>query len=543
MKLLLCVLCLLFSIALADQAHADRKVALVIGNSAYQYTSKLANPKNDATDVAAALKKHGFQVIDGFDLTKTDFEHKVRAFSTELRGAEAGLFFYAGHGLQVAGQNYLVPIDAKAETADALDWEMLRLDLIHRTMERAANTNIIFLDACRDNPLTRNLARAMGTRSAEIGRGLAAVESGVGTLISFSTQPGNVALDGRGRNSPFAAALVRQLSKTKDDLSAVLIAVRNDVMKETQRKQVPWEHSALTGRFYFSPLAPVAPAAPQMGEAGQAWALVKESANPAVLDAYAKQFENTFYAALARDKAAQLRNAQEAREADGARRAEEIRKAENARKALEAQKAAEARKADELRRAEEIQKAENARKALEAQRAEEARKADETRKAAETAKVASLTVEAAQPPLSGPAVTDNTALARALQKELVRVGCHPGEVDGNWGSKAKRALAEFARLAKTASLSTDEPSEQALKAVTDQKGRICPLICGANEVEMKGKCVAKAKAEPRQVEKSRPAPKASGENKGGKESMCWNTNGMYVVPCSDPRADTGRRMY
>lgn len=537
MKLLLCVLCLLFSIASADQARADRKVALVIGNSAYQYTTKLANPKNDATDIAAALKKHGFEVVDGFDLAKADFEHKVREFSTALRGAETGLFFYAGHGLQVAGHNYLVPVDAKAETADALDWEMLRLDLVHRTMERATNTNIIFLDACRDNPLARNLSRAMGTRSAEVGRGLAAVESGVGTLISFSTQPGNVALDGSGRNSPFAGALVRQLTKTKDDLSAVLIAVRNDVMKETQRKQVPWEHSALTGRFYFSPPASAAPTVPQMGEAGQAWALVKESKNPAIFDAYAKQFENTFYAALARDKASQLRSAQEARKAD------EIRNAESVRKALEAQKIEEARKADELRKAEEIRNAEIARKALDKQRAEEARRAEETRKTAEAAKVASLTVEAPQPPLSGPAVTDNTALARALQKELVRVGCHPGEIDGNWGSKARHALAEFARLAKAASLPTDEPSEQALKAVSNQMGRICPPACGANEREIKGKCVAKTKVEPRQAEKHAPAAKAAGESKGGKESMCWNTNGMYVIPCSDPRADAGRRAY
>jgi uncharacterized caspase-like protein len=162
------------------------------------------------------------------------------------------LFFYAGHGLQVAGHNYLVPIDAKAESEDALDWEMLKVEIVHRAMERSANTNILFLDACRDNPLARNLSRAMGTRSSSVGRGLATIESGVGTLISFSTQPGNVAADGTGRNSPFAGALVKQLSSSTDDLSAMLIAVRNDVMKETQRKQIPWEHSALTGRFYFA---------------------------------------------------------------------------------------------------------------------------------------------------------------------------------------------------------------------------------------------------------------------------------------------------
>src|ERR1700686_2233605 len=125
---------------------------------------------------------------------------------------------------------------------------MVRVDVVHRVMERQANTNIIFLDACRNNPLARNLARAMGTRSSEIGRGLAQVESGVGTLISFSTQPGNVALDGAGRNSPFAGALVRHITTSGDSLGDLLIAVRNDVRKETENKQVPWENSALTGR-------------------------------------------------------------------------------------------------------------------------------------------------------------------------------------------------------------------------------------------------------------------------------------------------------
>ena len=122
-------------------------------------------------------------------------------------------------------------------------------------MERQTNTNILFLDACRDNPLARNLARSMGTRSLEIGRGLARTESGVGTLISFSTQPGNVALDGLGRNSPFAEALVTRISSANDDLNGILISVRNDVMKATQEKQIPWDSSALTGRFYFNQAA------------------------------------------------------------------------------------------------------------------------------------------------------------------------------------------------------------------------------------------------------------------------------------------------
>ena len=258
----------LLLLCVGSAAHAGKRVALVIGNSAYQHAGDLANTRNDAIDMATALRTHGFQVIDGLDLDKPALERKIRDFATALVGAEVGVFFYAGHGLQVQGQNYLVPIDAQLKTPAALDFEMVRLDLVQRTMEREAATNILFLDACRDNPLAPNLARAMGTRSTDIGRGLAAAESGIGTLISFSTQPGNVALDGSGRNSPFAGALIKHMSSSNDDLSAILIAVRNDVMRETQRRQVPWEHSALTGRFYFSPAAaattttPSAPAPP-----------------------------------------------------------------------------------------------------------------------------------------------------------------------------------------------------------------------------------------------------------------------------------------
>ena len=253
---------LLLLMVLPSAVLAEKRVALVIGNSAYKHAGELTNPKNDAADIAMALRRLGFQVIDGFDLDKPSFDRKIREFATALQGAKVGVFFYAGHGLQVAGQNYLVPVDAQAETAGALDFEMIRLDLVHRTMEREVQTNIIFLDACRNNPLARNLARAMGTRSTEIGRGLAPVESGVGTLISFSTQPGNVALDGSGRNSPFAESLIKHISTSSEDLSGILIGVRKDVMAATQRKQVPWEHSALEGRFFFKE-APLSEASPQ----------------------------------------------------------------------------------------------------------------------------------------------------------------------------------------------------------------------------------------------------------------------------------------
>jgi phosphate transport system substrate-binding protein len=294
----------LLLLCVGSAAHAGKRVALVIGNSAYQHAGELANTRNDAIDMAAALRARGFQVIDGLDLDKPAFERKVRDFAVALVGAEVGVFFYAGHGMQVSGQNYLVPVDAQLKTAAALDFEMVRLDLVQRTMEREAPTNILFLDACRDNPLAPNLARAMGTRSTDIGRGLAAAESGIGTLISFSTQPGNVALDGVGRNSPFAGALLKQLTSSNDDLSAMLIAVRNDVMRETQRRQVPWEHSALTGRFYFSPGAgataaqPSAPVPPPAPPAPTIAALPPQSATrtPAMIAGAGALFPYPIYA-------------------------------------------------------------------------------------------------------------------------------------------------------------------------------------------------------------------------------------------------------
>ena len=296
---------------LANRAPTPGRVALVIGNAAYRYSPRLENPRNDATDMSIVLRRKGFRVVEGFDLAKAAFDAKIREFSEALRGAEVGLLFYAGHGIQVSGQNYLVPIDAKLTTAAALDMEMVRLDLLHRTMEREARTSILFFDACRDNPLARTLARSMGSQSPEVGQGLAAIESGAGTLISFSTQPGNVALDGKGRNSPYSGALIRQLSTSTEDLNWILIAVRNDVMRQTEQRQVPWEHSALTRRFYFGPGGQPAAfsrvAQLRASEAQTLWSAIKDTSSLALVDAFAARYSETVFAELARARAQQLR--------------------------------------------------------------------------------------------------------------------------------------------------------------------------------------------------------------------------------------------
>lgn len=230
------------------QINLGRRVALVIGNSAYQNTDPLGNPSNDAREIASALKRVGFQeVIEGVDLDVGGLAGKVRDYSRSLRGADLAFFYYAGHGVQVNGLNYMMPVDAKlAEEGDVYS-ETVELNDVLKHMERQAKTNIVVLDACRNNPLARNLTRAMGTRSAGVGQGLAEVKSGVGTLIVFATQPGNVALDGGDKHSPFTAALLKHLETPNLDISLMLRLVRDDVITNTKGQQVPWEHSSLRG--------------------------------------------------------------------------------------------------------------------------------------------------------------------------------------------------------------------------------------------------------------------------------------------------------
>ncbi len=252
----------------AGAAHAESRIALVIGNGAYAHTTALANPGNDARQMTEALKSTGFEVIEARDTDRRQLDGALRSFADRLGSADVALFYYAGHGLQVGASNYLVPVDARLERERDLEFEAVKLDFVLRQMEidREGKTTIVFLDACRDNPLTRNLARSMGTRSTAIGRGLAPASAGLGTFIAYATQPGNVALDGQGGNSPFTAALARHMRVKGRSLPSTMIEVRKDVIAATGGKQVPWDHSAMTGDFYFLP----GDAAPAQGSVSQA---------------------------------------------------------------------------------------------------------------------------------------------------------------------------------------------------------------------------------------------------------------------------------
>ena len=236
---------LLVIVLFAPTAKAADRVALVIGNSAYRNTTPLTNPKNDAGDVAASLRKLGFEVIQGLDLDRVGMENAVRTFVGKLRGAKLAAFFYAGHGLQVDNVNYLVPVDARIETASDLNFSAISLDYVLRQMDAEQRVNIVFLDACRDNPLAQTMDRKLATRQASVGRGLASIKGSIDTLIAFSTEPDKTALDGDGRNSPFTTALLKHMQTPGLEISSVLKRVRTDVAAATKEQQIPWDHSSL----------------------------------------------------------------------------------------------------------------------------------------------------------------------------------------------------------------------------------------------------------------------------------------------------------
>ena len=233
----------------------QKRVALVVGNSDYANTVKLPNPRNDATALKAKLEGLGFKVVESLDSGKQGFETAVREFIRELDGADVALFFYAGHAMQVNGRNHLVPIDAKLEDSTAIDFETVDLGVILNFMNAEGRISIALIDACRDNPLSRRFQRVLGpSRSAFIGRGLAAPATGAGeVLIGFATAPGEVALDGDGDNSPFTTALLKHIDAVDLDVELMLKRVRQDVYDLTKKEQEPWVNSALRREFKFNP--------------------------------------------------------------------------------------------------------------------------------------------------------------------------------------------------------------------------------------------------------------------------------------------------
>lgn len=247
----------LFLVSSALASVNEKRVALVIGNSAYTNVEALINPKNDAVEMSRQLKELGFLTVEGVDLDQRSFQEKIREFAQLAVDADLTLFFYAGHGMAVNGTNYLIPVDARMEDATALDWEAISVDFIAKQMQRSDGVSLIFLDACRNNPLARTLSRSMGklSRSAEVSTGLARMDisnPGRGMAVAFATAPGEVALDGEGKHSPFTEALLANIGTPNRDITEVMSRVTGQVYSATNQAQRPWLNSSLTGRVVLN---------------------------------------------------------------------------------------------------------------------------------------------------------------------------------------------------------------------------------------------------------------------------------------------------
>ncbi|MDK9697685.1 MAG: caspase family protein [Siculibacillus sp.] len=258
-RLLRCALLTATVLSGIPAVHAADRVALVIGNSAYRSQNPLSNPANDAADVGEMFRRLGFEVVEGIDLDSNALKAKLKEFRDKLDEPTLAVFYYAGHGLQVDGRNYIVPIDAKIEKPDDVRLETVEIDLVLQLMRAENRVSVVVLDACRDSPFARSLRRSTGkaTRAAESAYGgLAEVKTSVGSVIIYATDPGNVALDGDGRNSPFTEAFLKNAPEPGVEISRMVKRVRHEVVQVTGSRQVPWDSSTLINDVYLAGGAP-----------------------------------------------------------------------------------------------------------------------------------------------------------------------------------------------------------------------------------------------------------------------------------------------
>jgi hypothetical protein len=309
-------LALLVSGLMAGPARADKRVALVIGNSSYRNAPKLTNPENDATAISLLLKNSGFDVVETRqNLSGADMRRSMREFSETTTDADIAVVFYAGHGIEVGGTNYLIPVDAALRKDIDVDDEAISLDRVLTLLEPAKRLRLIILDACRDNPFVSNMSRTLSSRS--VGRGLGKVEPpNSDTLIAYAAKAGSTSADGDGSNSPFTMALVRNIATPGLDIRIALGRVHDEVMNNTRRKQEPFVYGALGGAT-ISLVSPTSE--PREDKSGTA-ALQPDTDGPASRDyeaaakvatkeaweAFLAKHSAGFYADLARAQRAKL---------------------------------------------------------------------------------------------------------------------------------------------------------------------------------------------------------------------------------------------
>ena len=506
-------------------ACAEKRVALVIGNAAYQHTQPLANPGNDAEDTASALRRVGFSVQFERDLDKRGMERALAAFARAARDADVALFYYAGHGLQHRGINYLMPIDARLEDEFSLDFEITRLDDVLGSLARSKGARILILDACRRNPLVERLAGMSGTRDFVAARGLARLDAPRGMVVAYSTQADQLAIDGAGRNSPFTAALVKQLGEPGLEIGPLFRRVAAEVNRTTGGRQLPELSISLLGEFYFN----------KADTDAQAWAKLRRSEDPGRLRDFVRRYpgsplvadvqerieaiERAEGARLERERLAREAAEREAREREArereAREREQRLVAERRQSAQDGPSGAAPTAADQTA-------TEPIGPALPPAPAEPVvqrptaleQPAEAAPPAAGSAGTQTAMLPPPQalspqvlppqvlppqvlspdaPPPDAPAPLARTPLAggllvREIKKELQRIGCYAGRLDEIWSTAetaaSVRKLVTYAKL----SPGPAEPTIELLEAIRGRTGRVCPLECGPRQVERNGRC-------------------------------------------------------
>lgn len=290
----------------APRSSNVRRVALVIGNGAYTTAPPLKNPPNDARDMAATLKTLGFDVSSGVNLSQREMKRLIREFGQKLKAGGNGLFYYAGHGVQARGRNYIIPVDADIQSEADVEDSGVDVGLVLNYMDDAQNgLNIVILDACRNNPFARSFRSASD--------GLAQVDAPTGTLIAYATAPGRVAADGVGENGLYTSELLKAMRLPGLTATDMFMQVRAEVMKRTGNKQVPWEASSLVGAFYFSGGATgsnsgannAAPSETKFDAAAfeySYWETIKSSTGADEFKAYLARYPEGQFAALAKIK-------------------------------------------------------------------------------------------------------------------------------------------------------------------------------------------------------------------------------------------------
>lgn len=429
------------------EALAAKRVALVIGNAAYRNVPPLTNPANDATAIAEMFRQARFDVVALYrDLDNNGMRRALRDFSDQARGADIAVVYFAGHGIEIDGGNYLLPVDATIERdTDAYD-EAIALDRILQAVEPAKQLRLVIVDACRDNPFAKKMRRMLAVRS--LGRGLAVVEPGLpNTLVAYAAKGGSTAADGSGKNSPFAGALLKHLTTPGLGVRQALGFVRDDVLAMTGNRQEPFVYGSLGGDEV--PLVPAATPAAAPNVRGD-YELAGQVGTLEAWDSFIKTYPSGFYADLARAQRAKLLSG-------GGEPA--------------------ASKSDRTSGDAATSTAKTTEPELKASPAAAPPKSQ--------AVVALPQPAEASPDAAGSRETD---LPRLLQAELNRVGCGSGETDGVWGAASRRAMTQFNRYAGTR-FETGQANIEALEALRGKHGRVCPLSCARGSRMIGGKCV------------------------------------------------------